>query len=94
MYVMDYWLLAFRGVSDFNYVNTFTSLFTKGVLATFTYLSGQLFANKEIKNWNDTFNFYKRRFIRIYPLFFVSVTLLYIMILGSQPQFEINYIVA
>ena len=76
LWIVGFWHLG--GVSDFQYSNKVTLLFTKGILATFVYLSGHLSAGKRIYSSGDLRRFYLRRFLKIYPLYFISVTIFYI----------------
>lgn len=54
--------------------SSMTRYITDGILATFVFLSGYLLGKKEISSPQDILLFYKSRFIRIYPLFFLSAT--------------------
>ena len=54
---------------------------TNGVLATFMFCSGMFCGREGINNLQEVKNFYIKRFIRIYPLFFVSCVSM--LILGS-----------
>lgn len=47
---------------------------TNGVLATFTLISGYFLGAKKISGIKDAMAFYKKRFLRFYPLFFISST--------------------
>lgn len=82
LWIIGFWHLG--GVSEFNSSNRITLLFTKGCLGTFVYISGFLLANKKISNKKEVFDFYKKKFIRIYPLFFISTTLFYILYLWDS----------
>lgn len=83
------WIVAFwhlGGVTHLISSNSMTLLFTKGVLATFTYLSGYLMAGKEICFPKGVLSFYKKRILRVYPLFLLSAIMFYIFYL-KDPSF-------
>lgn len=57
---------------------------TMGVLACFTFLSGYFLKKYEFHNSGDILAFYKKRFIRFYPLFVIAVVGL--VVFGSTIQ--------
>lgn len=59
--------------------NPVFSAITYGVLGTFTYISGYFLGKKQVKNIKDARAFLKKRLLRIYPLFFVSCTSLFLV---------------
>ncbi|XCN75427.1 MAG: acyltransferase [Candidatus Electrothrix aestuarii] len=64
--------------------NFLTNRVTQIVLSTFVFISGYFIGNKKILfNFKDLFNFYKKRIIRIYPLYIVSVYLFMILKLSD-----------
>ena len=52
---------------------------TNGVLASFTLISGLFLGRKECIDKKDIIVFWKKRLIRIYPLFFISCTSFYLI---------------
>jgi peptidoglycan/LPS O-acetylase OafA/YrhL len=79
LYIVGYWHL-------FNYVQGFpgyANLGTEGlkdiILGTFTFTSGYLLAGKALQlQWAEVFTFYRRRLLRIYPLY-AAALLLFLM---------------
>lgn len=63
------------------------SYITDSCLAAFSFLSGFFLSKYEIVNKEDFFYFYKRRFVRYYPLFFISA--LSLTIVGYIPNLKI-----
>ena len=70
-------------------INEFTSNITIGVLGTFTFLSG-FFSSKKIYSKKDVLIFYEKKIIRIFPLFFLSCTSLFI----ASLYINLNYIIS
>lgn len=87
------WIIAFWHLDDYLYAQYYNTplgnLLTTGGLATFVFISGYCLGGKEIKNRKDCLAFYRRRIIRIYPLYALSCLLLYMM----HIKLNINYIV-
>lgn len=77
LWIVGFWHLG--GKSSFAYSNIVTLLFTKGILATFTYISGRLYANRIISGKKEAIAFYKKRLTKVYPLFWMSATMFYIL---------------
>lgn len=76
------WIVGIWHLSDYCGVtisNPITSNITYGVLGAFTFLSGAMLGGKKIRSREDTLLFYKRRFLRIYPLFAISCTSLLLL---------------
>lgn len=77
-YIVSYWHLfnytqAFRG-----YYNPFTHNLTRIILASFVFISGYLIASKNFKiNWQNILTFWRKRLIRIYPLYALALVLFY-----------------
>lgn len=80
MYVISFWHLRhythFSPIS-FPYTETIASYITVGALCTFTFISAFFLSNNIISTRNDLAIFFKRRFLRLYPLFFISCCSLY-----------------
>lgn len=95
------WIVAVWHLADYCDItinNQITQNITYGVLGAFTFLSGIMLGGK-IASLKDTLAFYKRRFIRIYPLFAVSCTsmlLLYIFfdvrLISGLPQYLLTMV--
>lgn len=66
------------------------SYITDSCLAAFSFLSGFFLSKYEIVNKTDFVCFYKRRFIRYYPLFFISA--LSLTVVGYIPCLKIFFI--
>lgn len=58
--------------------NDYTNCITVGVLAAFTFISGYFLGKAKISGLRDTLSFYKKRFIRFWPLFCISCVSIYI----------------
>lgn len=74
------WIVGFWHIGDYSAMSistNVTSLVTLGVLGAFTYISGYFLGKKRISTISDVWTFYKKRFLRIYPMFFVSCISLY-----------------
>ena len=63
-------------------------------LAYITFVSGYFLGKNKINTKDDIVRFYKKRFLRIYPLFFVSATSLFLVsvIWGGYFTSSIQYI--
>lgn len=79
LYIVGFWHL-------YAYVTRATSLLTYCVLGLFTFISGLLLASRnEFDSFDRILAYYKRRFFRIYPLFFAALTIFYLMrIIGTD----------
>ena len=82
LWIVGFWHLG--GVSNFEYSNHNTLLFTKGILATFVFISGYLYAGRQINDKKEMLTFYKKKFIRIYPLFIISIICFYLLYLWDK----------
>lgn len=85
------WIIAFWHLDDYINLDFNTPLgdfLTIGCLASFTFISGYCLGGKKIENKEDWLVFFKRRFIRLYPLYVIACVLIYIMHLSLN----INYI--
>lgn len=70
------WIVGFWHLQDYLqaknlFTNGFFQCLTAGALATFACISG-LFMPNSMSNARDILTFYKKRLLRIYPLFFLS----------------------
>jgi len=73
LYIVGFWHLH-------PYYSRFTSLLTYCVLGLFLYISGLLLSTQyRYDKLGNIFHYYKRRFFRIYPLFFISLTVFLLM---------------
>jgi peptidoglycan/LPS O-acetylase OafA/YrhL len=73
LYIVGFWHL-------YPYYSRFTYLLTYCVLGLFLYISGLLLSRHyRYDTCGGIFNYYKRRFFRIYPLFFISLTVFLMM---------------
>ena len=76
------WIVGIWHMSDYcdNAINNiFTQNITYGVLGAFTFLSGVMMGGYSIESLQDLRKFYKKRLLRIYPLFAVSCTSLLVL---------------
>lgn len=68
LYIVGFWHL-------YGYVTRVTLLLTYCVLGLFSFISGLLLATRySLDTRSEIFEYYKRRFFRIYPLFFAALT--------------------
>ena len=73
------WIVGFWHMQEYINVNIrFLSVFTDGSLFCFAFISGLFLGKKRINSIVDALEFYKRRLLRLYPLFFLSATSFYI----------------
>ena len=73
LYIVGFWHLH-------PYYSRFTYLLTYCVLGLFLYISGLLLSTQYCHDtFGNIFHYYKRRFFRIYPLFFISLTFFLMM---------------
>lgn len=88
LWIIGIWHLAgyIKGQPNIN--NYITSTITNGVLATFMFLSGYFMGRNSIHSFNDVLTFWKKRVLRIYPLFLLSA----ISFLVLHYCFSIDYI--
>lgn len=56
-----------------------TTILVTAALATFAFISGYFLGKKRIARPGDALDFYRGRFIRLYPLFFISSCSLYVV---------------
>ncbi len=72
IWIVGFWHMgAYVGIDNINFGN---GTVTHGALAAFTFFSGLFLGKKSIGAWE----FYKARFVRLYPLFFLSCLIVYI----------------
>lgn len=80
MYIIGFWHLRHYThirLTSFPYAEKIASYITIGALCTFTCISAFFLSNNIFSKINDLAFFFKRRFLRLYPLFFVSCCSLY-----------------
>lgn len=79
-YIVGIWhMLSGYVKGDINVVTPFTQGVTYGVLACFSMISGYFLGKKPIESFSEAVAFYKKRLLRIYPLFFISCLSLLMM---------------
>jgi len=77
LYIVGYWHLFNYTEAFPGYHNVFTYRLTFVVLGLFVFISGFLIARTTMKSKNAIY-FYKKKLIRIYPLYVLAVLLFYI----------------
>lgn len=84
LYIVGFWHLLNYTDAIRGYNNIFTSTLTDIVLATFTFISGFFAANKfqEI-NKKGTVEFFKKKVLRIYPLYLLAIAAFVLLGLSS-----------
>jgi peptidoglycan/LPS O-acetylase OafA/YrhL len=88
LYIVGFWHLH-------PYYSRFTYLFTYCVVGLFLYISGQLLTTKyRCDTMNQVLLFYKRRLFRIYPLFFISLTIFLLMGIIDRETYFISAFLA
>lgn len=88
LWIVGFWHLANH--SSFSNSIPYGADITTCVLSCFMFLSGYVNSRKDIVTWKDARTFYHKRFIRLYPLFFVSCTALLVMNRVYGQQYIIN----
>lgn len=86
------WIICFWHLDDYldvDFNNFWGNRFTIGCLATFVFISGYLLGDN-IENFKQGFCFYKRRLVRIYPLFALSCLALYMMHISLGVDYILN----
>lgn len=79
MEVICFWhLQEYINISIGGLTHTIGAILTTMSLGGFTFLSGYCLRKYSFLSWSDVAGFYKKRFKRFYPLFFISATSLYI----------------
>lgn len=74
LYIIGLWHMQEYLLEHINIVSPITEMITKGVLGTFTFISAYFLGKRPIRRWRDVLDFYKRRLLRLFPLFFISCT--------------------
>lgn len=78
LYIVGFWHLSGYCNLKINDSILATNI-AAGVLGTFTFISAFLLGRKKIRNVSDICSFYKKRLLRIYPLFLLSCLSLYFL---------------
>ena len=77
------WIIGFWHFSEYCVYNLTDKLWanniTIGVLGAFAFISAYLLGNRSINCKADVILFYKKRLLRVYPLFFISCVSFYIL---------------
>ena len=82
IYIIGIWHLTNyldSSVYSFGRLYPYMEYLTISVLSTFTFCSGFLLSKYEFASLKDVASFYKRRLIRLYPLFLLSGVTMYII---------------
>ena len=77
IWIVGVWHL--QQYANYDIVNHITEDITSGVLGAFIFISGYFLGKKSINSLSELGDFYKRRFLRIYPMFFLSCISLYLL---------------
>lgn len=84
LYIVGFWhALGYTTVAP-GYPNAITHRLTVVVLGLFVFLSGYLLATKDVSSREDVAAFYRRRLLRIWPLY-ISAMIVFVL-LGLIPQ--------
>lgn len=76
LYVIAFWHLCTYGSAIPCFRNDYGYLMTSCILGLFVFMSGFLFSERyEINSLSDIISFLKKRLVRIYPMFFISLTI-------------------
>lgn len=79
LWIVGFWHLSGYLSGNFNIANDITNGVTNGVLAAFTFFSAYFLGGKRVTCKADMIELWKKRLLRIYPLFFLSATSLYMI---------------
>lgn len=82
LYVVGYWHIFDYTNTFSGYYNYFTKSITEIVLGLLVFIAGFL-AGKSSKKSRKSYDFYMKRLVRIYPLYFVAVLLFYVFKIDS-----------
>ncbi len=77
LWIVGIWHMANHSVLNNDYF--MFSEITSGVLLFFMFISGYCNGRRTIRGFAEIKDFWKRRFMRFYPLFFLSCLMLYVM---------------
>lgn len=85
IYIIGFWHLS-GYIESYDLTGMFTSGLTKGALATFAFISAYFLGKKNVTTFKDVLDFWSKRLLRVYPLFFISCTslLLVYYVLGNK----------
>ena len=76
LYIVGYWHLFNYTTAFPGYANIYTVGLKDIVLGTFTFTSGYLLANRSVDlGVTEVWSFYRRRLVRIYPLYVIALLL-------------------
>lgn len=76
LYIVGYWHLVPYTQSFPGYASVYTECLKDIALGTFTFCSGLLLATRPfVWSWSNLATFYKRRLVRIYPLYMITLLL-------------------
>lgn len=74
LYIIGIWHFQEYFIADIDLSGIIAENITNGVLGAFTFISAYFLGKRAISNITDVFSFYKKRVVRLYPLFFLSCT--------------------
>jgi peptidoglycan/LPS O-acetylase OafA/YrhL len=87
LYIVGYWHLMNYTTAVPGYVNWFTEGLTYIAMATFVFCSGFLLGGNEVSlDPQGLWSFYRRRLLRIYPLYLVAAVLFGVVGIASLAQ--------
>lgn len=74
LYIVGFWHVAGYVSSSSLHVNVISRRVTCIILGTFVFVSGYFIGRKGVDaNWRGVLTFYKRRLLRIYPLYLIAI---------------------
>ena len=100
LYIVGFWHLRNYSVlrlESIDYAERIAEIISLGALGTFTFISAFFLSKNKINTKIELFNFYKKRWMRLYPLFFISCLTLFLMstksfdVYGNKIYFENIY---
>lgn len=74
LYIVAYWHVYAHFNREISLPALLGGSLSRGVLATFFFISAYFLGSRNISSFKDALLFYKKRFIRFYPLYFLSCT--------------------
>lgn len=77
LWIIGFWHLV--NYTSYLIDNKFAETVTYGVLSAFTFFSGFFLGRKRIATKSDVIDFYRKRFLRLYPLFFLSASSFFLL---------------
>lgn len=90
LYIVGFWHM--QEYTSYGFYSVVTHALTRGVLATFVFISAYWAGQKKVDNISAVITYCKNRLLRIYPLFFLSCTTLYLIHIFWQKDYIVSHL--